>query len=321
MPEGPEVRRYAQSLAAILDGEELLDVAARTREAKAWLEIHKAQVVGQRVQSVRSRGKNLIVRLENEIFFHSHLMMWGRWQIVTKNRIENETDNQEPSRDRRERARLETPAGWAILLSAPVFGIGRGDAMEQIEHLKTLGPDALPYSDEPPFDETEFLSRLHSAENSARAIGAALLDQRIVCGLGNYLRAEILFECRIDPFKLVEELSSDERDLLCREIPRITSFAHACGGVTVPDEIRARMKTDETLVYALGREYGNRHWVFRRTNLPCLNCDSPIRQFRQPTWNDDEGERTRIIYFCPACQNTKVELPEIRKKKAKSTPE
>jgi formamidopyrimidine-DNA glycosylase len=64
------------------------------------------------------------------------------------------------------------------------------------------------------------------------------------------------------------------------------------------------MASDPSLVYQPGREYGTRHMVFRRTNLPCLRCGEKIRQLRQRTSQaeTDEEERTRIVYFCAKCQ-------------------
>jgi endonuclease-8 len=65
------------------------------------------------------------------------------------------------------------------------------------------------------------------------------------------------------------------------------------------------MASDPQLVYQPGREYGTRHLVFRRTNLPCLRCGDKIRQLRQKTTPraGEEEERTRIVYFCAMCQN------------------
>jgi formamidopyrimidine-DNA glycosylase len=69
------------------------------------------------------------------------------------------------------------------------------------------------------------------------------------------------------------------------------------------------MASDPSLVYQPGREYGTRHMVFRRTNLPCLRCGEKIRQLRQKTIQDQdaEEERTRIVYFCAKCQATDLD--------------
>jgi formamidopyrimidine-DNA glycosylase len=91
--------------------------------------------------------------------------------------------------------------------------------------------------------------------------------------------------------------------------------AYTTGGFTVSDEARTRLINDSSLVYTPGSEYGTRHYVFRRTNLPCLVCGSTIRQLRQVTQSDEEGEKTRIIYFCPNCQGTNVELKKSKSKR------
>ena len=309
MPEGPEVRRYAEALDAALAGEPVVEIAARTRAAKAWLAERGDDIVGRRVERVRSHGKHLVGWLEGGFYFHAHLMMWGRWQLLP-------TDPDE-ARDRRERARIVTPTVTAQLLSAPIFDVGEGDPTADVEHLATLGPDALPYFEEGPFDAIGFFERLLLPENAHREIGAALLDQQIVAGLGNYLRAEVLFVCRIDPWRRVGDLTSEELAGLERAIPEVTRRAYETGGATVSDAARERMRADPSLVYREGRDYGTRHHVFRRTNLPCLACGATIRQSRQVTRADEEGEKTRIIYFCPRCQGTSVALAPPRRSRVR----
>jgi endonuclease-8 len=309
MPEGPEVRRYADMVGEALTGQVLAGAMARTQQAKAWLQEHAGGLDGQRVQRVHSIGKNLLIRFDDGLFCYSHLMMWGRWQILPNT-------GDDPV-DRRERARLSTPAQHAILLSAPIFQIHRGP-LDLVETLRLVGPDILPESQTPdaPFDAEEFLRRLNLPASREREIGAVLLDQEVVAGIGNYLRAEILFECRIDPFRRVAELSDGEVECLCCEIPRVGRLAYETAGATLPPDQRERMKSDATLVYSPS-EWGMRHWVFRRTNLPCLRCAEPVRQMKQVTrtWENDEGEneKSRVIYFCPSCQNVPPErLPTRR---------
>lgn len=144
-----------------------------------------------------------------------------------------------------------------------------------------------------------------------------MLDQQVVAGIGNYLRAEILFDCRLDPWRSVADLRAVELDDLCTSIPRIAKRAYQTGGFTVTEEARSQMEQDSALVYRAGSEFGTRHYVFRRTNLPCLVCSSAIRQLRQAVRADDEGEKTRIIYFCPTCQKTQVELKAPRRRERK----
>ena len=302
MPEGPEVRKYADALNEVLTGRKIKSLTARTKDARKWLAENGAHLAGRRIKSVRSHGKHLIGLIAGGFYFHSHLMMWGRWQTFT-------TDAPEEI-DRRERARIVVDGGAAILYSAPIFNVGKGDPTLQIEHLGTLGPDVLPYSGT--FKQKEFRTRLLAEENQGVTIGAALLNQQIVAGLGNYLRAEVLFACNLNPWRQVGELTAAELKCVAVKAPELArrSYLHSA---TATDEDRERMKQDASLVYQPGREYGTRHWVFRRTNLPCLRCAEPVRQMRQVTHGTGEEERDRIIYFCEKCQG--VDAPEGKRKK------
>jgi endonuclease VIII len=78
MPEGPEVRKYADALQQVLSGRILTSLEARTRDARAWLKDHETRILGRRVERVLSHGKHLVGYIEGDFFFHSHLMMWGR---------------------------------------------------------------------------------------------------------------------------------------------------------------------------------------------------------------------------------------------------
>ena len=291
MPEGPEVRKYADALDAALTGRAIVSLEARTKDARKWLHENEPRLKGRRVKRVVSHGKHLLGYIAGDFFFHSHLMMWGRWQTFGTGEL--------PERDRRERARIVVEGGAAILFSAPIFNVGKGDPYKQIEILATLGPDALPYRG--PFKRAEFLRRLHEHEDET--IGATLLNQRIVAGLGNYLRAEVLFACKLNPWRSVGDLTQRNLSCLSKTIPQLARDAYE-RSATAPEEDRKRMAGDPSLVYVPGREYGTRHLVFRRTNLPCLRCGEKIRQLRQRTiqMQEDEEERTRIVYFCAKCQ-------------------
>jgi formamidopyrimidine-DNA glycosylase len=312
MPEGPEVQRHADTIAAALVEKPLCAVMARTQQARAWLAENPQVLVGATVRRVHARGKNLLIRFDGELFCYCHLMMWGRWQVLP-----NTGDD---PLDRRERARFSTTSEHAILLSAPIFQIHRGP-LELVPTLATLGPDILPDEKwgEPPFDAGEFERRLRLNENLDREIGAILLDQNVLAGVGNYLRAEILFECRMDPWKRVRDLSTSDLANLRREIPHLARLAYESGGATLPLAERERMRLDPSLTYA-GSEWGMRHWTFRRTNLPCLRCGDTIRQSKQTTRVlDDRDEKSRIIYFCPTCQQTSVALKPVRVKKPRAS--
>ena len=306
MPEGPEVRRFADALNQALGGKPIVSLKARTNTGSSWEKEHPGVLVNKRIQRVLSHGKHPVGLIEGDYYFHSHLMMWGSWAVL---------DNPPQEIDRRDRSRILVPDACAILYSAPIFNLGAGNPFEIVENLRTLGTDILPYPQEKPFDVPVFLQNLLTPAQSQRTIGAALLDRQMVAGIGNYLRSEILFDCRLNPWRKIADLTAEELERLIHSIPLMAQRAYAKRGFTVSDEARTRLQNDSSLVYTPGSEYGTRHYVFRRTNLPCLVCDSTIRQLRQVTQSDEEGEKTRIIYFCPTCQRTNVELKKSKSKR------
>ncbi len=318
MPEAPEVRRYADQLSAELAGKKVLELSARTKQARAWLDDHPDALTNKTIERIFAHGKNIVGLLQDDYYFYSHQMMWGSWEI---RRGESEIP-----RDRRERARITVDGATAILMSAPIFELGVGNPLKQLPLLRDLGPYVLPYKGE--FDRAEFQRRLLDDENAERTIGDALLDQRIVAGLGNYLRAEIMFLAKMNPWRKVGELKKSDAYVLSELIQRISLQAYKEKGVTVTPALKERLSNDATLVYVPGKEYGTHHYVFRRTNLPCLFCTTPVKQLRQivtrrdeqdeqiedPTPDDEADTMTRIVYFCPNCQNVDLDaLPAVPK--------
>lgn len=298
MPEGPEVRRSADRLHEALAGRRIGVLDARTKAARAWLAQHPDAFPGRRVERVTAHGKHLIGYVEGGLYFHSHFMMWGRWTVVPPD------DPLAAERDRRERARIAVDDAVAVLLSAPVFEVGRGDPYADDARLAALGPDVLPSDGR--WDAEAFHERLRAPAHRDRTIGAVLLDQTVLAGLGNYLRAEVLFVCRLDPWRRVAELTDDDLAALDATIPELAARAYR-DGRTVPPDVQARLAAEPALVYAPGRAHGTRHYVFRRTNLPCLRCPATVRQLRQVTRRLEDDDKTRIIYFCPTCQSSTVD--------------
>ncbi len=315
MPEGPEVRRYALQLEDALVGENLVALSARTKDAKAFLLQHGADLVGRRIEQIRSHGKHLYGVLEGDVGFHSHLMMWGRWLVCGP--------DENPELDRRERARITSNRSCAVLFSAPVFEMFEGHPYEQIDNLRTLGPDVLPYEGD--FDSAEFERRLLLPENAPREVGAVLLDQRVCAGIGNYFRADLLWTCQINPWTRIENLSLEERACLTHNIPLLAGRSLAQPGVTVAPELRERLLKDSALHYNPEiPEWAARHSAYHRTNLPCLRCAEKIKQKYQTVYQtpdgDQENDKARLIYFCPTCQNVNVdEVPKVKMTRRKKS--
>ena len=229
------------------------------------------------------------------------------------------------TRDRRERARIVTDDAAALLYSAPTFDVGQGDPYEHDPaRSPRLGPDVL----DAPFD-ADGVPPAPRPRAPDRTIGAALLDQTVAAGIGNYLRAEILLRVPDGPVAARRRPRRGRAGVPRRDGPAPeprTAYEH--GGRTVPEAVQAATAADRDLRYSPhAHAWNTRHWVFRRTNLPCLACDDYVRQEQQLTreWVDeDDGEtveKKRIIYFCPTCQGERrVKLARPHRTAARPTP-
>jgi endonuclease-8 len=138
----------------------------------------------------------------------------------------------------------------------------------ELEHaggrLAHLGPDIL---DLPP-DLDSMLRRLRN-ESSSRAVGDAILDQRLVAGIGNLWKAESLWDARVSPWRQLADVSDDE-------LGKTLAAAHRL--------MRAGVEGTRPL----------RH-VYRRAGRACRRCGTVIRSAPQ-------GDAARIAYWCPGCQ-------------------
>ena len=154
--------------------------------------------------------------------------------------------------------------------------MGEGDPLSNIEHLDGLGPDVLPYDGI--FNAAEFRRRLRLPEYRESTTGAALLNQRIVAGLGNYLRAEVLFACGLNPWRLVGHLKRKELTCLCGAVPEVALRSYE-SGATASEIDRDRMKTDPSLFINKG---GNRAHVtsyFAALTFPVCVAVTPSGSF------------------------------------------
>jgi endonuclease VIII len=280
MSEGPEIHRISAQLTEELGGSRIVAVDSRLKKARAWLEEHPGLVEGRLLKRIYPAGKNMIWDLEGDLYFHFHLLMFGKMRTYSlKHRIEY---------DRTTRAVIVTTAKQLVLINGQVFNIGIGDPFEQLPSLKALGPDMCAV----PFDTNLFLERLNRPDNLDKEIGPVLLDQTVAAGLGNYLKSDILFECRINPWTLVGDLSPAEQACLAETVPDIGQRALRNRGQTVTNEVLAYLEAQNPG----GVRWRDKHWVFRQSSKPCKICGTPIKMARQ---GPDKG---RVTFFCPNCQ-------------------
>jgi len=146
--------------------------------------------------------------------------------------------------------------------------------------LARLGPDPL-RSDADPGDGWQ---RVH---RSSRPIGALLMDQKVIAGIGNIYRAEVLFRAGIDPMRPGTSISRQEYDELWADLVDLMAVGTRRGQIHV-----IRPEDDHGApAYAPDRP---RTYVYRRAGEPCRICGSPI------AWRELEG---RNLFWCPVCQH------------------
>ncbi|WP_375407320.1 DNA-formamidopyrimidine glycosylase family protein [uncultured Amnibacterium sp.] len=263
MPEGDTVYRAAHNLHAALAGEVLTSCDVRVPKFAT------IDLTGERVESVGSRGKHLLLRTETALI-HSHLKMEGAWHLY------------------RPGTRWKRPAFEAriVLGTAPWQAVGfalgtlevlpRGAEEDVVGY---LGPDVLG----PDWDAAEAIRRIEASPG--RAIGLALLDQRNLAGVGNVYRNELCFLRGVLPTRPVDQV---------QDLPRLVDLAKRTLEAN-------KNRVERTLTGDTRR--GKQDWVYGRTGQPCRRCGTRILggTLGDPV-QPGRGATDRETYWCPRCQ-------------------
>ena len=261
MPELPEVERAAAMARTVAVGRTITSVSVRHRSQRRGLPARDARsLVGDRVTAVERRGKAQRFKLASGRELQVHFRMTGDWIVPGPGRLPR-TIRAILTFDDGGRLALDDPRALSVLSLCVAENEDDG-----------LGPDAI--------DPRLTARRLAGALASRRiGIKVALLDQRVVAGIGNIYASEALWRARIRPETPANELHTAQLGPLVRAI-------------------RATMKT------AMSRQeryYGGdgggsdsgRFAVYDREGEPCRRCRSPIRRITQAG---------RSTYFCAGCQ-------------------
>ena len=250
MPEGDTIFRAATTLRKALVG------ARVTRFSSERL---GRGPVGERIEEVSARGKNLLLRFEKGRTLRTHMMMHGSWRLYREGERWQRPAFQ---------ARVEVHADngmVAVCFGAPVVEWLRPESLD-------LGPDATTDA----FDAAEAVRRLQWLRELP--IEEALLTQSAMAGVGNVIKCEALFSCRVDPFAPVASLSAETLQAVVAECHRLLLRNR---------EGRGPRTARESLV-------GARMWVYGRARKPCFACGNELHLRRTK----------RITYFCPHCQRS-----------------
>lgn len=271
MPEGQVSHRNARDWNRVLAGLPLL--GAWSDEPMIATRRIPERLEGDTVESAEARGKHHLLRFASGRVLHSHLMMSGVWRLVPDGR---------PVRPGGLFLGLRVPGWTAALYRCPnVRLLEPGEPLP--DAVRRLGKDLLAPSTDPGADTAAALRRC----DPSRQVGDAVMDQRVVSGIGNVYKSESLFLAGVDPWRAVGSLTEDEA-------ARVGAIAAELLERGVRD--RGRISTYDRPGRPPGLRPGGEKWVYGRAGLPCRRCGTPLRSRGQ-------GDANRTTYWCPACQS------------------
>ena len=242
MPEGDTVHRAAGRLRALV-GQRLSVEAVHPRARATGV---AARLHGRRLEAVEAHGKHLLLRFEGGRTLRSHLGMKGSWRTMAVDA---------PVRG--------TP--WLVLTGEEAKAVLRGGAVLETSErrLASLGPDILAAE----LDPAAIVRNLRTA--GGRPIGDALLDQRLVAGIGNIWRSEALWHACVSPWLPTADAEAGRLGEVVRHAASLMSASR--------DGARIRRE------------------VYRRTGRPCRRCGTEVRSAQM-------GDAARTVYWCRGCQ-------------------
>jgi formamidopyrimidine-DNA glycosylase len=294
MPELPEVETVRKGLEPILVGNAFARVEQRRKDLRFPLPKHFAErLKGRTVEALDRRAKYLLARLDDGEVLVMHLGMTGRFSIDHANG-EAETPGRlvhsQAGPPKHEHIVFHLGDGATIRYSdARRFGlmdIVSADGLSSYALFKGLGVEPLSSSFTPQWLATKL-------KGKATSIKAALIDQRLIAGLGNIYACEALFRARISPKRLAGTLATktgkatQKTKALVDSVKAVLEDAIKSGGSSLRDYKRA----DGSL-----GEFQHRFKVYGREGKPCARkgCGGTVRRIVQ-------GGRS--TFYCPTCQH------------------
>jgi endonuclease-8 len=275
MPEGDTIHRAAATLQRAIGGQRV------TRFESMLPKLTRVDtdtpLQGRIVERVEARGKHLLIWFSGDLVLRTHMRMNGSWHIYRPGERW-----QRPHRDMR--IVIETAAMHAVAFTVPVAEFIT--ARELLDHdvVAELGPD--PLSDT--FDPEQAIERMQAQADTG--IADVLLDQRVIAGIGNVFKSEVLFGARVNPFVPASQLTREQLqtivDVAIRFMRANIGAAGTGGIVTYAGMRRTTGRADPSA----------RLWVYGRGGQPCRRCGTTISRRKQ-------GPYARSTYWCPRCQS------------------
>ena len=282
MPELPEVETVRRGLAPAMEGARIKKVEVRDRRLR-WpiAKDFEKRVTGQKVEGLGRRAKYLLADLSSGDVLVMHLGMSGSFRVGRDARpgVYYHERSKSTSHDH---VVFHLSNGEAVTFNDPRrFGSMKLVPRVKLEHeplLRNLGPEPLGNA----FDAA-MLAEACAGKNTS--LKAALLDQRVVAGLGNIYVCEALFRSGISPKRLAGSIKKERIAPLVAAIKKVLKDAIAAGGSTLRDHAQAT-----------GDPGGFQHHflVYDREGKPCkLGCPGTVKRIVQSG---------RSTFYCPRCQ-------------------
>jgi endonuclease VIII len=274
MPEGDTIFRAARTLHRVLAGKQVTRFESVYPALTRIADDHP--IVGRTIDSVSARGKHLLIAFSGGLTLRTHMRMNGSWHIYPAG-----ARWQRPARDMR--VLVGTRDAVAVGFNVPIAELLTVRDLARHKEMQALGPDLL--AEGALFDRAEVMRRLRGRGRDA--IADALLNQRVVAGIGNVFKSEILFLAGIDPFTAVSVVGD-------AALERLVDIAREQLAANV-------MSRSQTLSAAVGRrttrslDPHEKLWVYGRGGKPCRRCGTAIRSKKT-------GLHARLTFWCPACQ-------------------
>ena len=282
MPELPEVETVRRGLAPVMEGRLILEADVRRPDLRWPLPERMAErLLGQRVERLRRRSKYILADLSSGESLLIHLGMSGR--MLVSGAILGDFHSDHPAPAKHDHVVLNMEGGARITFNdARRFGAMDLVATEQAEAhwlLAGLGPEPLGNA----FDEDYLVARLQGRNTPVKA---ALLDQRIVAGLGNIYVCEALFRSGISPRRKAGRIGEGRVRSLVPVIREVLAEAIEAGG----SSLRDYRQTDGELGY-----FQHTFRVYDREGEPCTTpgCSDMVARIVQSG---------RSSFYCASCQ-------------------
>jgi Formamidopyrimidine-DNA glycosylase len=278
MPEGDTIYRAARALQKAIGGKVL--TGFETGLAKLARVNDDAPLVGRTVEKVESRGKWLLIYFSGDLILVTHMLMSGSWHLYR-------TGERWRMGRSRMRVVIRTEDWEAVVFNVAIAEFYTERSLERSSQIPRLGPDIL--ADE--FTVEGGVARLkeYAVKHPEVEIAVALLNQRVLAGLGNVYKSEVVFAARVNPFRAM-------RTITPKEMEAIVDFAQRYMKANVVDG-----KGDGIVTYSGNRrtthamDRKERFWVYKRQGQECRRCGAAVMMRKQ-------GEQARSTYWCPECQ-------------------